>query len=74
MLTTFLGQSVTVGTTQNYLSGIKKWKEYLSSLGTANSPGEYMEKVSDNNEKAKRIVLFMAYLYMNNGMRDEQIK
>ena len=26
------------------------------------------------HEKAQRVVLFMAYLYMNDGMRDEQIK
>jgi hypothetical protein len=37
-------------------------------------PGEYLERLNDPHEKARRIVLCMAYLYMTAGDRDEQIK
>lgn len=74
MIKKFLSRSVTVGTAQGYMLGIRKWEEYLTFLGTDNNPGQFMEKIIGQHEKAKRVVLFMAYLYMNNGMRDEQIK
>lgn len=70
----FLSRSVTTGTAHGYMLGVRKWHEYLAFLGTESDPGQFMEKISGQHEKAKRIVLFMAYLYMNNGMRDEQIK
>ena len=40
----------------------------------SNSPGEYLERVDGSHMKAQRVVLFMAYLYMYEGMRDEQIR
>ena len=33
-----------------------------------------MERLDDPHEKAQRMVLFMAYLYISEGDRDEQIK
>ena len=33
-----------------------------------------MENVTCPQAKAKRVVFFMAYLYMSEGLRDEQIK
>ena len=53
---------------------MKKWKDYLSSLGEDNKPGDFLENIKNQQEKATRIVLFMAYLYMHEGLRDEQIK
>lgn len=74
ILTSFLGQSVTIGTAKGYQGGIKKWKKYLDTLDEEYHPGQYLEKLNDTHEKAQRIVLFMAYLYMTEGDRDEQIK
>jgi hypothetical protein len=54
--------------------GIRRWKEYLAFLGKDSNPGQFMEKIKVQHEKAKRVLLFMAYFCMNNGMRDEQIK
>ena len=73
MLKQFLSRSVTVSTAQGYLSGIKKWKEYLISL-VNNFPGYYLENVKDDHDKGKRVVLYMAYLYLSFGLREEQIK
>ena len=67
-------QSVTTGTALSYEPGIKRWKEYLTTLEESNYPGEYLEKVDGSQMKAQRVVLFMAYLYMHEGMRDEQIR
>jgi hypothetical protein len=74
LINKFLSRSVTVGTARGYMLGIRRWKEYLAFLGKDSNPGQFMEKIKEQHEKAKRMVLFMAYLYMNNGMRDEQIK
>lgn len=73
-LTEFLSNSVTAGTARSYNAGIKTWTEYLGTLDSNSHPGEYLERVEDQNGKAQRVVLFMAYLYMNEGLRDEQIK
>ena len=73
MLKQFLSKSVTVSTAQGYLSGINKWKEYLISLGS-NFPGYYLEKIKCDHDKGQRVVLYMAYLYLNFGLREEQIK
>ena len=67
-------QSATTGTALAYQPGIKRWKEHLSTLEEANLPREYLEKVDGSHMKAQRVVLFMAYLYMHEGMRDEQIR
>jgi hypothetical protein len=74
ILTDFLGRSVTIGTAKSYQIGIKKWKAYLDTLDEDYHPGEYLERLDDPHEKAQRIVLFMAYLYISEGDRDEQIK
>ena len=74
ILTGFLRRSVTEGTAQGYQAGIEKWKEYLGTLDSEHHPGQYLEKVTCQETKAQRIVLFMAYLYMSDGLRDEQIK
>lgn len=74
VMTKYLKQSVTVETTLSYQPGIKKWQEYLSSLEDDNQPGQYLDNVGDQHGKAERVVLFMAYLYMHEGLRDEQIK
>jgi hypothetical protein len=74
ILTKFLSNSVAAGTAQSYKIGTDKWMEYLSTLDKASHPGEYLERVESQNGKAQRVVLFMAYLYMNVGLRDEQIK
>ena len=66
MLKQFLSRSVTVSTAQGYLSGIKKWKEYLTSL-VNNFPGYYLENIKDDHDKGKRVVLFMTYLYLSFG-------
>jgi hypothetical protein len=73
LLKKFLLQSVTMSTAQSYISGINKWKEYLTSLGKK-FPGYYLEKIQNDQDKGKRVVLYMAYLYLNFGLRDEQIK
>ena len=73
MLKQFLSRSVTVSTAQGYLSGIKKWKEYLRSLVNI-FPGYYLENIKDDHDKGKRVVLYMAYLYLSFGLREEQIK
>ena len=65
---------MTDGTAQGYQAGVEKWKEYLSTLDTENQPGQYLENMTCTQGKAKRMVLFMAYLYMSEGLRDEQIK
>ena len=62
---------MTAGTAHGDMLGVRKWNKYLAFLGTESDPGQFMEKISGQHEKAKRIVSFMAYLYMNNGMRDE---
>ena len=75
ILTGFLRRSVTEGTAQGYQAGIEKWKEYLGTLDSEHHPGQYLEKVTCQDAKAQRIVLFfMAYLYMSDGLCDEQIK
>jgi hypothetical protein len=73
LLRQFLSKSVTASTAQGYLTGVKKWKEYLSSLGT-NFPGYYLENITNDHEKGKRVVLYMAYLYLSFGLREDQIK
>ena len=70
----FLKQSVTVGTEKGYASGIKKWKEYLNTLTSDFHPGEYLEALEDDEKKAKRVVLYMAHLYLNMGWRGEQVR
>jgi hypothetical protein len=66
LLKKFLLQSVTMSTAQSYISGINKWKEYLTSLGKY-FPGYYLEKIQNDQDKGKRVVLNMAYLYLNFG-------
>ena len=46
----------------------------MSTLDSDSHPGEYLERVESQNGKAHRVVSFMAYLYMSEGLRDEQIK
>ena len=65
---------MTIGTAKSCQGGIKKWKEYLNTLDEEHHPGEYLERLEESHEKSQRIVLFMAYLYMTEGDRDEQIK
>ena len=60
-------------TAQGYLSGIKKWREYLETLDS-NFPGYYLEYIKDDDDKGQRVVLHMVYLYLNFGLREEQIK
>ena len=74
ILTKFLGNSVTAETAQNYKVGNDAWMRYLSNLNSDSHPGECLERVEGQNGKAQRVVLFMAYLYMSEGLRDEQIK
>ena len=74
IITNFLSRSVTAGTARGYQNGIDKWKAYISTLDESTHPGEHLERVESEEGKALRIVLFMAYLYMNEGLRDEQIK
>jgi hypothetical protein len=74
ILTQFLSNSVTAGTARSYKVGADAWREYLSTLDSDSHPGEYLERVESQNGKAQRVVLFMAYLYMSEGLRDEQIK
>ena len=74
ILTKFLSNSVTAGTARNYKVGADAWMRYLSNLDSDSHPGEYLERVEGQNDKAQRVVLFMAYLYMSEGLRDEQIK
>ena len=62
-----------MSTAQSYLSGIKKWREYLETL-ESNFPGYFLERINNDNDKGQRIVLYMAYLYLNFGLREEQIK
>ena len=64
---------MTAGTAAGYASGYKKRLEYLESLPLESYPGQYLDGLSGDHERAKRIVLFMAYLYMEKGLRDEQI-
>jgi hypothetical protein len=61
-----------MSTAQSYLSGIKKWREYLETLEN-NFPGYFLERINNDNDKGQRIVLYMAYLYLNFGLREEQI-
>ena len=74
IITDFLSRSVSAGTAQGYQSGINKWKSYISTLDENTHPGEHLEKVENDEGKAHRIVLYIAYLYMSEGLRDEQIK
>lgn len=46
----------------------------MGTLDSEHQPGQYLEKLTCQEAKAQRIVLFMAYLYMSEGLRDEQIK
>ena len=62
-----------MSTAQGYLSGINKWKEYLTSLAD-NFPGYYLENIKNDHDKGQRVVLYMAYLYLSFGLREEQIK
>ena len=73
LLTNFLLRSVSEGTAKGYQAGIDKWKDYLGVLDREYYPGQYLEIVT-SQQTNQRIVLFMAYLYMNEGLRDEQIK
>ena len=73
MLKQFLSKSVTVSTAQGYLSGVNKWKEYLTSL-VDNFPGYYLQNIKNDHDKGQRVVLYMAYLYLSFGLREEQIK
>ena len=74
ILTKFHGNSVTAGTARSYKVGIDTWMKYLGTLDDSSHPGEYLERVENQNGKAQRVVLFMAYLYMSEGLRDEQIR
>lgn len=65
---------MTAGTHINYQAGILKWKEYLSTISEENRPDNLLENIENQHDKALRVVLFMAYLYMQDGLRDEQIK
>lgn len=69
----FLPNSVTLGTADNYSAAFKKWNEYLGSLSGHLKSDLYLEKVPDDYERSKRVVLFMVYLYTEKGLRDEQI-
>lgn len=70
----FLKQSVTVGAEKGQASGIKKLKEYLHTLPSDFHPGEYLEALEDDEKKAKRVVLYMAHLYLNMEWRGEQVR
>ena len=70
----FLKRSVTVGTEKGYASGIKKWKEYLQTLPSEFHPGDYLEALDNDERKSKRVVLYMAHLYLNVGWRGEQVR
>ena len=52
MPTQFLSNSVTAGTARSYSAGIKTWTEYLGTLDGTSHPGEYPERVEDQNGKA----------------------
>jgi hypothetical protein len=69
-----LSKSVTAGTAQGYEPGIRKWKEYIKMTSTKDEVNEFLQNIENDNDKAKRLVLYMAYLYMEQGLRDEQIK
>jgi hypothetical protein len=73
ILRKYLPKSVTAGTELGYRSGFDKWKEYLKSLPSGASNDLYLDGMRDDRERAKRVVLFMAYLYEVEGLRDEQI-
>jgi hypothetical protein len=60
LINKFLSRSVTVGTARGYMLVIRRWKEYLVFLGKDSNPGQFMEKIKEQHEKAKRMVLFMA--------------
>lgn len=70
----FLKRSVTVGTAKSYASGIEKWKGYLQTLPSDSYPGIYLEILDDDESKAKRVVLYMAFLYLEKGLRGEQVQ
>lgn len=73
-LTSFLPKSVTVGTAAGYVSGMALWVEYIDGLrGKAEFPGKFMENIQDDEEKAKRLVLFYEHLYSVEGLRAEQV-
>jgi hypothetical protein len=69
----YLPNSVTAGTANGYASGFKKWLDYLESLPDHIRSDVYLEHVKDDRERAKRVVLYMAYLFEAKGQRDEQI-
>ena len=46
----------------------------MSTLDEENRPTTLLDNVTNQHDKALRVVLFMAYLYMHDGLRDEQIK
>lgn len=69
----YLPNSVTLGTAAGYGSGFKKWLEYVGSLSGESITDIFLEKVGHDYERAKRVVLFMAYLYEEKGLREEQI-
>ena len=62
-----------MATAQGYLSGVNKWKEYLTSL-VGNFPGYYLQNIKNDHDTGRRVVLYMAYLYLSFGLREEQIK
>jgi hypothetical protein len=70
ILQSFLSRIVTAGTAQSYQPGIRRWKSYIDTLDTKHNIDEFLVSVDDDNDKARRIVLFMAYLFMEDGLRD----
>lgn len=74
MLERYLPLSVTEGTAKGYAPGFKRWLAYLNTLDQKVHPGVYMEELPDELSRGKRLVLFMAYLFHEEGLRDEQIK
>lgn len=74
MLKEYLTKSVTAGTAQSYEPGIRRWKNYIATMSTTAITSEYLHNIESEDEKARRLVLYMAYLYMEHGLREEQIK
>ena len=70
----YLRESVTLGTAQNYEPGIRKWKDYIKTISSVGGANEFLQNSNSDHDKAKRLVHYMAYLYMEHGLRDDQIK
>jgi hypothetical protein len=67
-------KSVTAGTTAAYGYGIRRWQDYERHIAPRwSSPGEWLERVMRNRDKALHVLLFCMHLYEVKGMRGEQI-